>query len=75
MMDGRVERVDASVREAQVTIARAKPGWKRELTQRGIDTVVVRRTDALGQLLAFVPRWEAIDLENGIVLYERSATR
>jgi hypothetical protein len=75
MMDARVERAGLPVREDQFTITRAKPGWRHELAARGIDTIVVRRTDALGQLLAFVPRWEAIDLENGIVLYEKSAAR
>jgi len=72
MMDARVERADPSVRAAQFTIARVKPGWKRELAARGIDAVVVRRSEALGQLLAFVPHWEAVDLEDGIVLYERA---
>jgi hypothetical protein len=71
LMDGRVERADPAALEAQQAIARVKPAWKNELAQRGIDAVVAHRADAVAQLLAFAPGWEATDLQDGVILFER----
>jgi len=71
LMDGRTERYDGPARAAQHEIARVTAGWKAELARRGVDAVLARRSDALATLLELAPGWDAVDLQDGIILFER----
>jgi hypothetical protein len=71
LMDGRTERYDGPTRDAQHEIARVTAGWKAELARRGVDAVLAHRSDALAALLELAPGWNAVDLRDGIILFER----
>jgi hypothetical protein len=74
-MDGRVERTDKPMRDAQHAIATVGTDWKKELARRRIDTVLTHRTDALAALLELSPHWTVVDGDADVVLLERETAR
>ena len=72
-MDGRVERSSLATRDVQRIVARVETDWPKRLRASGIDTLVVRKTDALATLLALSHEWYVRDGDETAQLFVRRA--
>jgi hypothetical protein len=56
-LDGRADPYPLPVWQAQLRIARVRPGWQQSVSSYGVDAVIAQRRSALGAALAHAAGW------------------
>ena len=70
-LDGRADPYPLPVWQAQLRIARARPGWQQSVAAYGVDAVIALRRSPLGAALAGTGGWASAAQSGPYALFER----
>ncbi|MBC5799113.1 MAG: hypothetical protein GIX03_00895 [Candidatus Eremiobacteraeota bacterium] len=71
LIDDRVERAPRSVRDAQLALAKGRPGWRTVADRYRIDAILTGRDSTLASLLRLTPRWRVLAVRGDAMLFAR----